>query len=169
VRAIGASNYSAARLSEALAISQRMGLPRFESLQPLYNLYDRAVYEQELEPLCVRENIGVMNYYTLAAGFLSGKYSGGGAVDASKTARGATVSKYLNLRGLKILAALDEVAKRLRSTPARIAVAWVMRQPAIVSPIASATSLQQLEDLVQAAQLFLDPQAMQTLDAASAE
>lgn len=169
VRAIGASNYTAPRLAEALAISQRMGLPRYESLQPLYNLYDRAAYEAELEALCVQEQIGVMNYYTLAAGFLSGKYSGGNAVDASKTARGATVSKYLTVRGLRILAALDEVAKRIGSTPARIAVAWVMRQPAIVSPIASATSLAQLEDLVQAAQLFLDPQAMETLDRASAE
>ena len=169
VRAIGASNYTAPRLAEALAISQRMGLPRFESLQPLYNLYDRAVYESELEPLCVKEDIGVINYYTLAAGFLSGKYSGGGAVDASKTARGATVSRYLTPRGLKILAALDDVAKRIRSTPARIAVAWVMRQPAVAAPIASATSLAQLEDLVQAAQLFLDPQSMQALDAASAE
>jgi aryl-alcohol dehydrogenase-like predicted oxidoreductase len=169
VRAIGASNYTAPRLAEALAISQRTGLPRFEALQPLYNLYDRAVYEAELEPLCVKEDIGVMNYYSLAAGFLSGKYSGGGAIDASKTARGATVARYLNPRGLKILAALDAVAKRIRGTPASVAVAWVMRQPAIISPIASATSLAQLQELVQATQLFLDDQALETLDHASKE
>lgn len=167
VRAIGASNYTAARLREALAASRRLGLPRFESLQPLYNLYDRAVYENELEPLCVAEDIGVINYYTLAAGFLSGKYGAG--ADANKSARAATVSKYLTPRGLRIVKALDDVARRLRSTPACVAVAWVMRQPAIASPIASATSLLQLEELVQASQLFLDPQAMETLDRASAE
>jgi aryl-alcohol dehydrogenase-like predicted oxidoreductase len=169
VRAIGASNYSAPRLAQALEVSKRARLPRYECLQPLYNLYDRAVFERELQPLCVRENIGVINYYTLAAGFLSGKYSGGGAIDASKTARGATVGKYLNERGLKILAALDDVARRIGSTPARIAVAWVMRQPAIAAPIASATSLKQLEDLVQASRLVLDAEAMTTLEAASAE
>jgi aryl-alcohol dehydrogenase-like predicted oxidoreductase len=166
VRAIGASNYTAARLREALDTSRRLGLPRYEALQPLYNLYDRADYESELEPLCVAEDIGVINYYTLAAGFLSGKYGVG--ADANQSARAATVSKYLTPRGLRIVAALDAQAARLRSTPARVAVAWTMRQPGIVAPIASATSLLQLQDLVQAAQLFVDPEAMQALDAASA-
>ncbi|WP_427913068.1 aldo/keto reductase [Ramlibacter sp. MMS24-I3-19] len=168
VRAIGASNYSAARLREALDTSTRMGLPRYETLQPLYNLYDRAVFEQDLQPLCVQEGVGVINFYALAAGFLTGKYRK--AEDAGKSPRGAaTTKKYLNDRGLRILAALDDVARQVGATPGQVAVAWVMAQPAVVAPIASATSLAQLKDLVQASQLRLDPQALARLNQASAE
>jgi aryl-alcohol dehydrogenase-like predicted oxidoreductase len=167
VRAIGASNYSAPRLAQALETSQRLGLPRYETLQPLYNLYDRAEFEQELQPLCVREQIGVISFYALAAGFLTGKYRS--AADASKSPRGeATVKKYLNERGLKILAALDQVAYRNGATPAQVAVAWVMAQPAVVAPIASATSLEQLGELVKAAQLRLGTESMALLNSASA-
>jgi len=168
VRAIGASNYSAARLAQALETSKRLGLPRYESLQPLYNLYDRAVFERELQPLCVKEEVGVINFYALAAGFLSGKYRK--PQDAAQSARGAnTVKKYLNERGLKILAALDEAAQRVGSTPARVAIAWVMARPAITAPIASATSLAQLDELVQASRLVLDAETRALLDRASAE
>ncbi len=167
VRAIGASNYSAARLGEALATSRRLGLPRYESLQPLYNLYDRAVFERELQPLCEKEEVGVLNFYALAAGFLTGKYRS--AADAAKSARGANATaKYLNERGLKILAALDEAAQRTGSTPARVAIAWNMAQPGITAPIASASSLAQLEELVQAARLVLDAGTLELLDRASA-
>jgi aryl-alcohol dehydrogenase-like predicted oxidoreductase len=168
VRAIGASNYSAARLQQALDTSQRMGLPRYESLQPLYNLYDRAVFEKELQPLCVKEGIGVINFYALAAGFLSGKYRK--PEDASKSARGAnTVKKYLNDRGLKILAALDEASKRTGAPASRIAIAWVMAQPAVASPIASASNVEQLQEIVKAAELKLDVETMKLLNEASAE
>ena len=168
VRAIGASNYSAARLREALDTSTRMGLPRYETLQPLYNLYDRAVFEQDLQPLCVQEGVGVINFYALAAGFLTGKYRK--PEDAGKSPRGAaTIKKYLDDRGLKILAALDDVAAQLGSTPGQVAIAWVMAQPAVVAPIASATSLAQLQDLVKAARLRLDPQVLARLNQASAE
>jgi aryl-alcohol dehydrogenase-like predicted oxidoreductase len=168
VRAIGASNYSAARLQEALDVSARMGLPRFESLQPLYNLYDRAVFEKDLQPLCVREGVGVINFYALAAGFLSGKYRK--PEDAAKSARGAnTVKKYLNERGLKIVAALDEASKRTGAPPARIAIAWVMAQPGITAPIASASSVEQLQEITRAARLELDAQTLALLDRASAE
>jgi aryl-alcohol dehydrogenase-like predicted oxidoreductase len=168
VRAIGASNYSAARLAEALQVSARLGLPRFESLQPLYNLYDRAVFERELQPLCVKEQIGVINFYSLAAGFLTGKYRR--PEDAAKSARGAnTVKKYLNERGLKIVAALDEASKRTGAPPARIAIAWAMAQPGITAPIASASSVAQLQEIARAAQLKLDAATLGLLDAASAE
>ncbi len=168
VRAIGASNYSAARLTEALETSRRLGLPRYESLQPLYNLYDRQVFESELQPLCIQQEVGVFSFYALAAGFLSGKYRQ--PEDAGKSPRGAnTVKKYLNPRGLKILAALDEVAQRTGSTPARVATAWVMAQPGITAPIASAVNLQQLDELVLAAQLELDAPSMELLGRASAE
>jgi aryl-alcohol dehydrogenase-like predicted oxidoreductase len=168
VRAIGASNYSAARLAQALETSQRLGLPRYESLQPLYNLYDRAVFERELQPLCLKEELGVIDFYALAAGFLSGKYRK--PEDAAQSARGAnTVRKYLNERGLKILAALDEAAQRVGSTPARVAIAWVMARPAVTAPIASATSLAQLDELVQASRLVLDGETTALLDRASAQ
>ena len=168
VRAIGASNFSAARLSQALEASRRLGLPRYESLQPLYNLYDRAAFEKELQPLCERERVGVISFYALAAGFLTGKYRS--ERDAALSARGAsTTKKYLNERGLKILAALDEVAGRTGCKPGQVAVAWVMAQPGVTAPIASATSLAQLQELVAAARLTLDAEALQRLDAASRE
>ncbi|MES2785623.1 MAG: aldo/keto reductase [Pseudomonadota bacterium] len=168
VRAIGASNYTADRLAKSLAISRATGLPRFESLQPLYNLYDRAVFEAELQPLCVKEEVGVINFYALAAGFLTGKYRS--ADDSSKSERGTnTVSKYLNDRGLKILSALDEAAQRTNSTPARVAIAWNMARPGITAPIASASRVEQLQELVQAAELTLDAGTKALLDRASAQ
>ncbi len=167
VRAIGASNYTAPRLELALQTSARLALPRYESLQPLYNLYDRAVFEDALGPLCRREQVGVISFYALAAGFLSGKYRS--RADIGKSARGInTTTKYLNPRGLKILAALDAVAQRHGCTPAQVAVAWVMAQPGVTSPIASATSLAQLNELVAATRLRLDATSMAALQAASA-
>ncbi|NDZ11778.1 alcohol dehydrogenase [Variovorax sp. WS11] len=168
VRAIGASNYSAPRLAEALDVAERQGLPRYESLQPLYNLCDRAVFEEALEPLCLERGVGVINFYALAAGFLTGKYRS--EADAAKSARGAsTTKKYLNPRGLRILAALDEVAKTRGATPGQVALAWQIARPAITAPIASATSAGQLDELVAAAQLSLDAEGIALLDEASAE
>jgi aryl-alcohol dehydrogenase-like predicted oxidoreductase len=168
VRAIGASNYSAGRLAQALETSQRHGLARYESLQPLYNLYDRAVFEDALQALCVREEVGVVNFYALGAGFLTGKYRD--AADAGKSARGAnTVRKYLNPRGLRILAALDSVAERHQTRPGVVAVAWLLTRAGVTSPIASATSLDQLADLAAAARLVLQPEDIVALDAASQE
>ena len=167
VRAIGASNYSAERLGEALNVSKSLALPRYESLQPLYNLYDRAVYENKLEPLCVREGLGVAPYYSLAAGFLTGKYRS--EADLAKSARGDTVQKYLNERGFRILKTLDHVAARYNSTPARVALAWVIARPSITAPIASATSLEQLNDLIEATKLDLDQESIELLNQASAE
>lgn len=168
VRAIGASNYSAGRLREALDTSERLGLPRYESLQPLYNLIDRAGFEDTLRPLCLERGVGVINFYALAAGFLTGKYRS--QEDAGKSARGpGTIGKYLNDRGLRILAELDAVAERYEATPGQVALAWQMAQPGITAPIASATSLEQLGDLVGAAQLKLDADALESLSQASAE
>jgi len=165
VRAIGASNYSGDRLAEALQVSERLGLPRYESLQPLYNLYDREDYEKNLEPLCLEKKIGVIPYYALASGFLTGKYRS--EADLSKSPRGEGIRKYLNERGLRIVQALDEVAADHNSTPARVAVAWLMARPSITAPIASATSLDQLDDLIEATKLQLEPAAMELLNQAS--
>ncbi|MBT2302866.1 aldo/keto reductase [Variovorax paradoxus] len=168
VRAIGASNYSAPRLAEALDVAEREGLPRYESLQPLYNLYDRAVFEDTLEPLCLERGVGVINFYALAAGFLTGKYRS--EADAAKSARGAnTTKKYLNPRGLRILAALDAAAKAHGATPGQVAIAWQIARPSITAPIASATSQKQLDELVAAAGFALDAETIAALDAASAE
>ncbi|HEV8313425.1 MAG TPA: aldo/keto reductase [Burkholderiaceae bacterium] len=167
VRAIGASNHTAARLAEALAAAKQRGLPRYETLQPQYNLYDRAGYEAELEPLCRREGLGVINFYGLARGFLSGKYRS--EADLGKSVRGGGVRSYLNERGLRILAALDEVAGSLRATPAQVALAWQMARPGLTAPIASATSLPQLRELMGAAQLALPAEAITLLDRASAQ
>jgi aryl-alcohol dehydrogenase-like predicted oxidoreductase len=167
VRAIGASNYSAPRLAEALQTSAELGLPRFESLQPLFNLIDRAVFEDKLQPLCVAQGVGVINFYGLAAGFLTGKYRS--EADAAKSARGPNVVKrYLNPRGLKILDALDVVASRHGATPGQVALAWQMQRPGIVAPIASATSLAQLAELAAATRLPLGAEDHQALDNASA-
>jgi aryl-alcohol dehydrogenase-like predicted oxidoreductase len=167
VRAIGASNYSAERLALALDTSRRHGLARYETLQPLYNLADRAVFEDALQPLCVREDVGVINFYALAAGFLTGKYRD--PADAGKSARGAnTVRKYLNPRGLRILAALDQVAAQHQTRPGVVAIAWLLTRAGVTSPIASATSLAQLEDLVAATRLTLAPHDLALLDEASA-
>lgn len=167
VRTIGASNYSAARLAEALDTSERLGLPRYETLQPKFNLMDRAVFERELQPLCLARGVGVINYFGLARGFLTGKYRS--EADLGQSVRGGGVKGYLTERGRRVLAALDEVAARTGGTPAAVALGWQMRQPAITAPIASATSLPQLQQLLQAATLVLDAAAMAQLDAASAE
>ncbi|MCI2261088.1 aldo/keto reductase [Xanthomonas indica] len=169
VRAIGASNYNAARLREALNVSAQYGLPRYETLQPEYNLYDRAGYEAELEPLVREQGLGVLCYYALASGFLSGKYRR--AEDAGKSqARGASVvARYLNARGLRILAALDDIAGKHAATPTQVALAWLMARPGIVAPIASATSLEQLQDLLAAARLQLSAEDIAQLNTASEE
>ncbi|PMR89161.1 aldo/keto reductase [Xanthomonas arboricola] len=168
VRAIGASNYSTARLRDALDISEQYKLPRYESLQPEYNLYDRAGYEAELEPLVRERELGVISYYSLASGFLTGKYRS--ANDASKSsARGASVVKqYVNPRGLRILQALDDLAATHRATPSQIALAWLIARPGLTAPIVSATSVTQLHDVLAAAQLSLSADQIAQLDAASA-
>lgn len=167
IRAIGASNYTAARLATALKVSADNHLIRYESLQPLYNLHDRMAFEAELGPLCVKEGLGVINFYTLAAGFLTGKYRT--PADAEKSVRGKnTVTKYLNERGLRILQALDQVALGTGHSPAAIATAWLMAKPSVTAPIVSATSLEQMDVLFQAARLQLDANSMDILDAASA-
>ena len=166
VRAIGASNYSAARLSEALAVSAKHGLPRYESLQPLYNLVERPAFEAELEAICVENGLGVINFYALASGFLTGKYRS--EADLGQSPRGQGVKKYLNERGLRMLAALDAVAERLDATPAQVALAWQIARPSITAPIASATSLAQLDSLVASTHLRLDADAIRAIDTASA-
>ncbi len=166
VRAIGASNHTAARLAQALQVSKKQGLPRYECLQPHYNLCERDKFEDGLEALCLASGIGVIPYFALAAGFLTGKYRS--EQDLSKSARGAGAKKYLNERGLRILAALDEVAAQCSSTPGKVAIAWLIARPSITAPIASATSVEQLADLMEATRLALDGPALETLNAASA-
>ena len=165
VRAIGASNYSAARLTQALDLAQQHGLPRYDSLQPLYNLYDRSGYESELGPLCVARGVGAISYFSLASGFLSGKYRS--EQDLAGRARAPRVEKYLNPRGMAILGALDDVAATHKSTQASVALAWLMGRPGVAAPIASATSSSQLAQLVAAASLKLDAASIQKLDEAS--
>ncbi|HEU5414585.1 MAG TPA: aldo/keto reductase [Candidatus Angelobacter sp.] len=166
VRVIGASNFSPERLEMSLQASRKHGYARYESLQPNYNLYDRTDYETKLEPLCVEENLGVIPYFSLASGFLTGKYRT--QADLEKSARGKFVQKYMNDRGLRIVAALEQVAKEKGSTAARIAIAWLMARPSITAPIASATSLEQLNELVEAARLKLDAETVAILNEASA-
>jgi aryl-alcohol dehydrogenase-like predicted oxidoreductase len=164
VRAIGCSNFTAARLREALATSRGNGLPRYESLQPHYSLYERSV-EADLQPLCAKEEIGIIPYYPLEAGFLTGKYRS--AADLGKSPRGEDMGEKLNPRGLRILGALDAVAAKAGATPAQVALAWLMARPAIAAPIASATSPAQVRELARAASLRLDAEAIAALDAAS--
>jgi aryl-alcohol dehydrogenase-like predicted oxidoreductase len=166
VRAIGASNFTAERLAEALQISQQQGYPRYESLQPHYNLYNRADYEQKLEAFCQEQHLGVINYFALASGFLTGKYRS--EKDLTDRARGGMVKSYLNPRGYRILAALDEVAQSHQATPAQIALAWLLARPSITAPIVSATSVAQLDEIVKAADIKLDAAAIQRLNQASA-
>lgn len=166
VRVIGASNFTAERLAAALEASERHGLPRYESLQPHYNLYERAGYEAALEPLCLEKKLGVIPYFSLASGFLTGKYRS--EADLSKSPRGQGVKKYLDARGMRILAALDEVARKLHSTPGKVALAWLLARPGITAPIASATSVEQLRDLIDATKLKLDTASIEQLNQASA-
>jgi aryl-alcohol dehydrogenase-like predicted oxidoreductase len=165
-RAIGASNYSAPRLAEALRLSERHGLPRFESLQPEYNLMEREEYETTLQPLCRHHNLGVISYFSLAAGFLTGKYRS--EADLAKSPRGKRVQKYLNPRGMRVLAALDQVSARHGATLGQVAIAWLLANPTMTAPIASATSIEQLDGLVGAMQLKLEPTDVAELNEASA-
>jgi aryl-alcohol dehydrogenase-like predicted oxidoreductase len=165
VRAIGASNFSAKRLAEALQVSEKNGYARYESLQPLFNLYDRADYEKELEPLCEEKGLGVISYFSLASGFLTGKYRS--EDDLANRARADMVKKYLNARGYRILEALDQVAQKSDATPAKVALAWLIARPTITAPITSATNLEQLNQLMEATALELDPSSMALLNQAS--
>lgn len=167
VRALGASNYEADRLEEALTLSRERGWHRFECLQPWYNLMDRQEYERSLQAVCLERGLGVIPYLGLASGFLTGKYRS--KADLSKSPRGTRVESRLTERGFRILAGLDEVARRLGSRPATVALAWLMAQPSITAPIASATTPEQLGELVEAASLRIDPDSMRVLDEASAE
>jgi aryl-alcohol dehydrogenase-like predicted oxidoreductase len=166
VRAIGASNITAPRLAEALATSARLGLPRYETLQPHFNLVERKVFEDALQPLCVEQGLGVINFFGLARGFLTGKYRS--AADLGKSPRGGGVKAYLNERGLRILAALDAVAAEAGATPAQVALAWQLAQPGISAPIVSATSVAQWTELAGAATLALAPAQLERLGRASA-
>ncbi len=165
IRAIGASNYTAPRLAEALKTSREKYLPRYGSLQPLYNLYSRAEFEAELAPLCLKEEIGVITYSSLASGFLSGKYRS--EDDLSKSLRGFRVKKYLNERGFRILSAVEKVAKEKGATPASVALAWLLTRPAVTAPIASATSTAQLNELIAAARLKLNAESIEFLNQSS--
>lgn len=167
VRVIGASNFKVDRLVAALDVSERDGLPRYESLQPHYNLVERALFETDLEALCLKRGVGVINYYSLASGFLSGKYRGEADLDKSK-ARGGGVKKYLTPQGLGVLKALDEVGRRYEVSPATVAIAWLIARKSITAPIASATSVAQLKDLMAAAMLDLDAEAIRLIGDASA-
>jgi len=166
VRAVGASNFSVARFKGALAASAKHGLPRYETMQPHYNLMERGI-EADLLPLCAAEGVGVIPYYSLASGFLSGKYRS--EADFGKSPRGARgAGKYLDDKGKRVLAALDAVAARYQATPAQVALSWFKGRPGLAAPIASVTTLEQFADLVKAAHLTLDAEATQALDAASA-
>jgi aryl-alcohol dehydrogenase-like predicted oxidoreductase len=166
VRAIGASNYTPQRLEEALQVSQKNNLPAYQTLQPLYNLIDRAAYEDGLQAVCRQHGLGVIPYFSLASGFLTGKYRS--EADCAKGSRGAFVKHYLNERGLRILAALDDVSAARQTTPAVIALAWLMTRPTITAPIASATSLSQLQSLLKATETQLTAEEVAKLDQASA-
>jgi aryl-alcohol dehydrogenase-like predicted oxidoreductase len=168
VRAIGASNYGADRLAEALKDSTEKRLPAYISLQPEYNLYDREGFEEALEQLCVEQGLGVISYFSLASGFLTGKYRS--PADLGKSARGAGIGKkYLNDRGLRILSALDEVAAAHQTVPAVIALAWLIQRKSITAPIASATNVTQLSELVKATQVTLNAREVTRLTQASAD
>ena len=166
VRVIGASNYTAERLAAALQASEQHSYPRYESLQPHYNLYERAGYEAALEPLCLAKGLGVIPYFSLASGFLTGKYRS--ESDLSKSPRGQGVKKYLDERGLRVLTALDQVAREKHSTPGKVALAWLLARTSITAPIASATSVPQLQDLIDATKLTLDPASIELLNQSSA-
>jgi aryl-alcohol dehydrogenase-like predicted oxidoreductase len=164
VRAIGASNLIAERLTASLEASDRKGYPRYQTMQPHYNLFERAGYEKDLEPLCLAQKLAVIPYYPLASGFLTGKYRSEN--DLSKSVRGTGVRKCFNQRGFRILAALDAVALRLRSTPAAVALAWLLARPGITAPIVSATSLRQWEELAAAPGIRLDSSSIELLNRA---
>ena len=166
VRYIGASNHTAGQLGAALKTSADLGLPRYEVLQPHYNLYDRAGYEGALRDLAVKEGLGVITYFSLASGFLTGKYRGSG--DLGKSPRGGGMGKYLDARGLAILAALDRVAAAHGAQPAEAALAWLIASRGVTAPIASATSLEQMESLIRSTRLALTAEEFAELDRSGA-
>lgn len=165
VRVIGASNFSPERLLQSLEASEINGYPRYESLQPLYNLHDRQKFEREYLPITQQYELGVISYYSLASGFLSGKYRS--KEDASKSPRGEKAVSYLDDRGFNILETLDEVAADYKTTPAAVAIAWLVQRPGITAPIVSATDTKQLQELIKATQLGLDAGAIEKLNIAS--
>jgi len=166
IRWFGASNLDAGQLRASLDAAKSAGLPRYEVLQPEYNLYDREKFDGPLRDLCVKEEIGVITYFSLAKGFLSGKYRS--EADLGQSPRGGGVKAYLNPRGLRILAALDEISARLGAKPAEVALAWTAQAKGVTAPIASATKLDQLESLIKAASLTLSRDDVAALEAASA-
>jgi aryl-alcohol dehydrogenase-like predicted oxidoreductase len=166
VRAIGASNYAGERLTHALKVGAEHKLPVYQTLQPLYNLYDRQPYESDLEPICVEHGLGVIPYFSLASGFLTGKYRS--EADIAGRPRSARLAKYFNERGMRILKALDTVASQVNSTPAGVALAWMLARPSVTAPIASATNLDQLKELVAATRLKLDQSQVAFLNQESA-
>lgn len=166
VRVIGASNYNAERLQKAIRVSHQHGYPSYQCLQPEYNLYQRTAFESALEPVCAAHGLGVITYFSLASGFLTGKYRS--QQDLSKSTRGGGMGKYMNERGFRILAELDASAKQLSATPAQVALAWLMARPSVTAPIASATTIAQLDELIGATQLILDQATIERLNFASA-
>jgi len=165
VRAVGASNFSADRLRQALTVSKDNGLPRYEVMQPLYSLYDRAAFEDELADVAIQEQLGAVGYFSLASGFLTGKYKT--LEDLQGTARAGMLTKYFDERGQRILQALFEVSDEVAAKPSQIALAWLQTRPGLTAPIASATSVDQLNEIMGSAQLSLPEQALARLDAAS--
>jgi aryl-alcohol dehydrogenase-like predicted oxidoreductase len=165
VREIGASNFSADRLAESLRISKEKGLPRYQSLQPLYSLVERKEFEGPLEDVCLQEKVGVIGYYSLASGFLTGKYRS--RADLEGRTRGSRVEKYLDDYGLGVLRALDDVAKRCNAKPGQVAIAWLIARPSVTAPIASATNRAQLAELAKAAEIKLDAESIRQIDMAS--
>jgi aryl-alcohol dehydrogenase-like predicted oxidoreductase len=162
VRAIGASNFKAERLTAALETSKKSGLPAYQTLQPNYSLIERAEYESNLEPICKKEGLGVINYFPLAGGFLTGKYRS--EEDLAGKARARNVAKYLNDRGFKILGAIDQIAKQYHATPAKVSLAWLLARPSITAPIVSATNLDQLKDIISSTELSLDRDSIEFLN-----
>lgn len=167
IRVAGASNYSGKRLKQSIETSHKFTSPAYQSLQPLYNLYDRHSFETDLQPVCEEYNLGVTPYYALASGFLTGKYRS--EKDFGKSARGGRMGQFMNERGMRILDALDRVSKEHRTTPTSVALAWLMSRPIVTAPIASATSLEQMKDLVAATKLKLDPASLEHLEKSSAQ
>ena len=166
VKWIGASNLSPERLAASLAASKKHNYPVYQTLQPEYNLYDREKFEKDYQPICEQHNLSVINYYALASGFLSGKYRS--EADLGKSKRGGGIKKYLNERGFRILSALDKVAASHHTTPASVAIAWLIKQPTVAAPIASATSIEQLNALMAAATLQISSEALTELNESSA-
>lgn len=165
VRAVGGSNYDARGLGAALEAARTTDLPRYEALQPEYNLYDRAGYEGALRELCIREGLGVITYFSLASGFLTGKYRS--EADLAQSKRGQGVKKYLNARGFRILSTLDSVGKQVKAAPGEVALAWLMAQPGVTAPIASATTVAQIDSLIRATQITLSDAEIEDLNRAS--